>query len=76
MKILQSGKGQQIRKPTSGTTQEKSPANKTRRGKNQPEVVDELDQLVAEYRSKYFAPTGTKAKVAGQPSADLKRWFE
>jgi hypothetical protein len=65
MKILQSGKGQQIRKPTSGTTQE-----------NQPEVVDELDQLVAEYRSKYFAPTGTKAKVAGQPSADLKRWFE
>lgn len=75
--FLQSGKGQQTRKPTSGTTQDKSPAVTTRRGKKQPEVVDKLDQLVSEYRSKYFnTPKGAKSKGVGQPDPDLKRWFE
>jgi len=73
MQILQSGKGLQSRKPSSGITQDKASAEKTRRGKKQPEVVDKLDKLVAEYRTKYFnTPTGSKS----EGDADLKRWFE
>jgi len=73
MEILQSGNGLQSRKHTSGITQVKASAEKTRRGQKQPEVVDKLDQLVAEYRSKYFnTPTGSKSKG----DADLKRWFD
>ena len=77
MLILQGEKGKQTRKLTYGTTRDEFPVEKTRRRKNQPEVVDKLDQLVAEYRSKYFnTPTGAKSKGAGQPDLDLKRWFE
>lgn len=76
-KSPQNRKTEKTTKPTAEIPQHKSPAEQSRRRKNQPEIADKLDQLVSEYRTKYFnTSSGTKSKSSAQPDADLKRWFE
>lgn len=74
---LQKGTMEQNKRPMSHKGQPKAPNEPTRRGRKHPQVVDKLDQLVTEYRTKYFnASPGSKGKGDGNPVGDLKRWFE
>lgn len=74
---LQKGRMEQNKRPMSGKTQPKAHKEPTRRDRKQPQAVDKLDQLVTEYRTKYFnAAPGSTGKGDGNPVVDLKRWFE
>lgn len=68
---------EQNKRPMSSKAQPKAQKEPTRRDRKHPQAVDKLDQLVTEYRTKYFnAAPGSKGKGDGNPAVDLKRWFE
>lgn len=72
--ILQKGKNNQNGKPSTGGPKVKAPREESRRERRHPQAVDKLDQLVAQYRTKYFsAPPESKTRGA---TGDLQRWFD
>ncbi len=79
---LQRQKGVQDQIPKAGKVGTQAVMDVSRRERKHPRAEDKLDQLVAEYRTKYFnPPVASNHNSTGKGSikvaaGDLRRWFE
>ncbi|CAN5962734.1 unnamed protein product [Sphagnum jensenii] len=79
---LQRQKGVQDQIPKAGKVGTQAVPEVSRRERKHPRAEDKLDQLVAEYRTKYFnPPVASNHNSTGKGSTkvaagDLRRWFE